>query len=395
MASLVRVRCGLFAVLIAFPLGAWGAGSGVAAASTGAMTPSPQGLSDSSIPALPHPRCAAGQTPILAYAAGKTGDGGFIYDFKIAGRSNEARVPHANFRPTTASAEQLAEYGFPPRPQSADGQAKWTSDFSDFKRVAIPEFCLTDRMNMPADVQPGSAAPDGSPVASVGYASTAQSGNWGGIVTYSGSGWVAVQGDWYQSQAANCYCGTSDTDESTWTGIGGFADLGLLQEGTDMQGTPSNIFPWFEYLHACNTAGCNPPEIAITGLTVTAGMHIHTYTAYQTSNGQTNFLVCAGGSCQSLVGTFDSSYYDGRYADYIDERPTYSSSAGSYYKPITNFEYNDWFNGQAEDHSGSWYGLDPTPGWGVTMENSANQRLVGPTAFGAYDTYTDSWFQAQ
>jgi hypothetical protein len=212
-------------------------------------------------------------------------------------------------------------------------------------------------------------------------------------VTYSGSGWVAVQGNWYQSAAGNCGCGTSNTDESTWTGIGGYGTSALIQQGTDMQGTPSNIFPWYEYLHACSSPGCNPPEIAIQNLPVAAGMQIHAYTAYQSSNGQTDFLVCANGNCQSILVTLDSSYYDPYHADFIDERPSYCSSGC--YKPITNFAYNNWFNASSENSSGAWQGIDTVPGWGVSLVNTYNQTLVAPTAYGTNDTYTDTWFQAQ
>lgn len=160
-----------------------------------------------------------------------------------------------------------------------------------------------------------------------------------------------------------------------------------------MQGTPSNIFAWYEYLHSCNAPGCNPPEITINSLNVTAGMAIHTYTAYQTSNGQANFLVCAGGYCQPVITYLDGSYYDGRTADYIDERPDFC--APSYcYKPITNFAYNNW-TGSGENSLGNWIGLNAVPGYAVSMTNGSGQTLVGPTAYTSQDTFTDTWFQAQ
>lgn len=154
--------------------------------------------------------------------------------------------------------------------------------------------------------------------------------------------YTQVQGDRVQSAASNyCGCGTSDTDETSWTGLGGWFSGSLLQEGTDMQGTPANIFPWYEYLHPCpGNPSCNPNEIQIVGLNVQPGMNVHTYSAYATATGNAYFMVCAGGYCQSALVQLDNSYFDGRTADFIDERPQYC--LGGCYKPLTNFGYNDW-----------------------------------------------------
>jgi hypothetical protein len=120
---------------------------------------------------------------------------------------------------------------------------------------------------------------------------------------------------------------------------------------------------------------------------------VSTYTAYQTSDGQANFEVCAGGLCQPVIVELDSSYYDGSSAEYIDERPDFC--APSYcYKPITNFAYNNW-NGSAENSAGTWEGLDSAGGYAVNMINSSKQTLVGPTAYAGATTYTDTWFRAE
>lgn len=359
------------------------------------QAPSPAGLKDPTIPVLPPPTCASGQTPVRASGAGKTADGAFLYDFTIAGKLNRVVVPPSSFSPLTATDAQLSEYGFPPRPADPTAAASWTEQFRGFKGVPLPSLCLTDHANTPNQNKnptpvTGIPAATAKATATNGTSDLATSGNWGGQVLYDGAQYVAVQGDWIQSFAADCGCGTSDTDESSWTGLGGYADSGLLQEGTDMQGTPSNIFPWYEYLHDCNTPGCNPTEIAIGGLTVTGGMSIHTYSAYQTSNGQANFLVCAGGYCQSIIAYLDGSYYYGNTAEWIDERPSFCTSGC--YKPITNFQYDDW-TGSAQRSNGAWVGLNEFPGYQVSLVNSSGQTLIAPAAFGV-STYRDTWFQA-
>lgn len=368
------------------------AGGALAAQPAGAATlPSPAGLADSTIPSLPSPKCAGpGETAVRATAAGKTADGGFVYDFTIAGKLNEVRVPPASFKPLTASDAQLAEYGFEPRPTDSAALAHWTAIFAGFKGVPLPEFCLTAKHNEAVRASGGTTTRPPK----TGHSDPSNSNNWGGVAAYSSAGWVAVEGEWVQSQAGNCYCGTSDTEESTWTGIGGYGNPALIQQGTDMQGTPSYIFPWYEYLHCGNTPGCqDPPEIQMYGFSIAAGTPVYAYTAYQSSNGQTDFLVCNQGYCRSVLVTLDGSYYDPLYADYIDERPSFC--AGGCYKPLTNFQYNNWYNGYSENTSGGWQGLDTVPAWAVTMVNGSNQTLVAQTAFGSLDTFTDSWFQAQ
>lgn len=354
------------------------------------LSVSRSGLTDPSIPALPNAHCGLGETALHPSAAGRTADGGYVYQYVIAGRVNRVLVPPRSFSPATASAATLAEYGFPPRPSDSAGKQRWSNKWAaNFKGVPLPQLCSSNRSNRPAS-QASSSAQPGTPTGD-----TASSSNWAGIVGYWASKFVAVQGDWVQSHVHDCGCGTTDTDESSWSGIGGWGgSQSLIQEGTSMQGTGS-MFAWYEYLHACSTSGCNPPELIMRSVPVSGGMQVHTYTAYQTSNSQANFLVCANGTCQSIVATLDSSYYQGLYAENIDERPSYGCGTNcSYYKPLTNFLYNDWTNSEAEATSGTWYSLENIPAWGVTMVNTSGQTLVTPTAFGS-TTMTDTWYRAQ
>lgn len=344
------------------------------------------------VPVPPTPTCASGGTPIPAVASRVLADGGYAYDFVVDGQRFESRVPPSSFNPLTASDSALAYYGFPSRPQDSSNLANWRTTWSNFKAVTLPSFCRTNRYNLPSQQASSLSAPQaGTP-----SGAAANSFNWAGIVSYNATGYVAVQGDWPQSHVHNCGCGTTDTDESTWSGLGGWVgSQALLQEGTSMQGT-GTMFAWYEYLHACppSNPNCNVPELEISGLAVSGGMPIHTYTAYQTSNNQADFLVCANGVCRGIVQTLDSSYYDGRYAEQIDERPTYCNASGCFYKPVTNFLYNDWTNLKAETTGQSWVNEPLAPGWAVTMENSSSQTLVHPTAFGT-STMTDTWVRAQ
>lgn len=229
------------------------------------MPPTAAGLSDPSIPTLPTPRWA-GQASLHASAAGKAEDSGFVYEYVIAGKVDLVPVPPASFKPTSASNAQFAEYGFPLRPASSTQQAAWANEFADFRGVPPPALCLADHANTANQGQPSAGPTAARPTVGTPTAANSTSNNWGGTVTDGGERFVAIQGGWGQSAAGACGCGTADTDESTWTGLGGWASPGLLQEGTDMQGTPSSMYTWYEYLHYCTTAGCNPPEIALNSV---------------------------------------------------------------------------------------------------------------------------------
>lgn len=353
-----------------------------------------------SAPTMPDPTCPSGETPLHITSSRTLGDGGYGYDFTIDGNTIESRIPPDTFAPATASNTELTLYGFPAKPADQQALIQWQNRWGSYRTMVSPAFCKTNRYNLSALVagrnttKSAPAAAGGSPRAAL------LTYNWSGLVSYPDSQYVAVQGDWTQPGVHDCGCGTTDTDESSWSGLGGVGrgNGGLLQEGTDMRGDGS-MNAWFEYLHACSTdnPGCNVPELEITNLPISAGMPIHTYTAYQTSNNQANFLVCANGQCTSVVGTLDSSYYDGTSGEQIDERPTYTDSNGnSYYKPLTNFDQNYWTNLQAENSAGTWANeLQDTRGDTLFMINNNNYYLAAPTALDASAlTMTDTWIRA-
>lgn len=215
------------------------------------------------------------------------------------------------------------------------------------------------------------------------------------MLSYSPSRYVAVQGDWTQPSVYDCDCGTTDTDESTWSGLGGAVNIGgsgnngLLQEGTSMQGT-GQMFAWFEFI--APQGGVQ--EQQISNLPIAPGMPVHTYTAYQTSNSQANFLVCANGLCASIVGTIDSMFYDGSTAEQIDERPSYCSTGC--YKPLTNFNQDNWTNMMAETVDGTWVNeLQDTRGTSLWMANNNGDYLAAPTSFNATGPpMSDTWIRA-
>lgn len=65
-------------------------------------------------------------------------DGGKIYVYYIDGVENDFPVPPEGFNPVRASDEDLATYGFPPRPTEAKELAEWTENMSAYRYTPVP-----------------------------------------------------------------------------------------------------------------------------------------------------------------------------------------------------------------------------------------------------------------
>jgi hypothetical protein len=340
------------------------------------------------VPLPKTPNCAFthGGTPVIPSRAELLPGGGYAYDFKLAGIWNQYIVPPASFHPLTASAAKRAEYGFPQRPAGGATLSDWNRAMATYKSVPSPSICLgTHKSTRPRPA----AAPAQHPSASNYYY------NWAGANVYaSGNSYVAAEGSWGQSSVHNCGC-SGATDESSWAGIGGVYDGALVQAGTDMTNTSTHA--WYEYLHDC-TAGnpateCGPSEIFVG--TVTNGDTIYTQTSYEYSNDLANFFVEQNSHSFPIKSkSLDHTYYSGRSAEWIDERPSYCASGC--YKPLTNFLYNDWTDVQAESSAGTWHAVgNITDRVYDIMENTAGNILVQPSALCAgCSTFKDTWKRA-
>lgn len=313
-------------------------------------------------------------------------DGGTTYTFQLDGSTFNSSVPPSNFDPVTATDDQLQTYGFPPRPTNPTDLQQWTQTWQGATISGAPAFCEGDQTAAP--VQQLRPSPSDS--------SNSTSYNWAGTIAHNDTGqFVAAEGDWPQSGAKSCGCSTSDTDESTWVGLGGDNTQALLQAGTDMQGTGSSatLFAWWEYLHKCpsGSPGCNPYEIPFANLSVSAGDPIHVYISYQTSNNLASFLLCDAGSCKDATRTLDSSYFDGSTAEQIDERPSFSCGSNCQcYKALTNFVYNNWTNMQAEYANGNWIDEGDHSHELLNMVDYDKSVVAGPTSNGDR-TMHDVW----
>jgi hypothetical protein len=142
-------------------------------------------------------------------------------------------IPPSGFRPETASASELEQYGFPARPSGGEALARWQMEMSKWQGSAPAAPFLTA-------VSAHTNA----------YADTETSGNWAGYVIESTNQTFEHAEGWYEEpQRYSSRC-TSNLTESTWAGLGGWngADDVLAQNGTAM-GVPgmADHQAWWEF----------------------------------------------------------------------------------------------------------------------------------------------------
>ena len=177
-----------------------------------------------------------------------------IYESSASVPTNIAGIrtfsaPPANFNPLTASEEELANYGFPPRPDKAtdpSGLAKWNKAMATPTRRWNGELKVRPFKNMPMKEAKVPAGMQLTP--SVGHtASTGLSFNWSGIVNTNkltrynaNSSYYYIFSEFNVPVAQQAFNGSGGNVcdggwdiASIWNGIDGFGSGDVLQGGVD------------------------------------------------------------------------------------------------------------------------------------------------------------------
>lgn len=306
--------------------------------------------------------------------------GGQAYTYDTPGGTTTMAVPPRGFHPLTASAAELAEYGFPQEPAEADQQAEWVEAMSAWKTRVTPDLCFLD-----TSVDPDLATQN------VSYVS---SSNWSGYVAQpdSGASFTQVWGSYYQPSRLTTSC--SGARESVWAGLGGDASssrrsdgtIGLLQAGTSYNSSGSPM-PWYEYLYrnASRTwSGLLTEASFAPNFSVAPGDHIFTETEYNPSTGKALFYVEneTTGEDGSANPAISSNFYDGSIAEWITERPAMDGPTGALY-PLQNYGTVTWTGAQVENSSGHAVFLGSTHAQiAKVMEDSASTVLSDPSSIG-------------
>lgn len=160
--------------------------------------------------------CGYATYPMLA--ASDLAGGGSSVKYKVNGSIVTELIPPPGFRPTSASAAQLNEYGFPPRPTNSTQLAAWEKEMSSWTGAAPPTPFLTQvhtHTDMIADTESNNIW--------AGYVITAQPSS---ISSFS-----QAEGFYDEPTFAPSRC--ASTTEVTWAGLGGWNGASpLAQNGT-------------------------------------------------------------------------------------------------------------------------------------------------------------------
>lgn len=216
-------------------------------------------------------------------------------------------VTSAEFDVTTASADELALYGIPSRPdpvESPTAFAIWSSAFKKGFKLIQPELQVSALRHGPVQgLNLGSAT----------------SSNWAGavITNYEPLSAVSVSAQWQVQWVFPAFTGSPPEILATWVGMDGLENPDVLQAGVDQifsgAGETANL--WYEWYPN--------PSINITNIPVKAGDNI---TCIVTSTGPKSgtVLFSVNGVTGTRIGFTipGGAEFYGSSAEFIAERPT-------------------------------------------------------------------------
>jgi hypothetical protein len=162
----------------------------------------------------------------------------------VTGLVSHDAVPEG-FDPVNASADQLQEYGFPPRPDPSDAApyARWVKAVS-FTRVP-GQYVNTGRYHR-SNQSKGPMVANTTDNIAVG-----KSTNWSGYAITGGATLTKVEGAWIVPTVNNQFGISGDGYMSEWVGIDGDCSCDdLIQDGTEQDwvgGTPG-YYAWIEFI---------------------------------------------------------------------------------------------------------------------------------------------------
>jgi len=307
-------------------------------------------------------------------------DGGKIYVYYVNGIENDFPVPPAGFKPNEASDEDLATYGFPPRPDNEEELAEWTENMSAYKYSPIPQISQTNVIQGTYKAYQSSNSNT-----TKGLDQTHYSYNWAGYVAKGN--FAMAQGDFTQPTINSS--NPSYTRESTSIGFGGFNSAKLVMAGTaiDTYGGTNHYYAFYEYLSASSPN----PEVQLNSITINPGDNIHIYISFQQANNLFNVYIAnnTNGTSQSiLVNISASEYFDGSTANYIVSLPNISGTSNG----LTNFGTTNWWNCQAYTMNNVWQSLGSTTYDKIIMLNPSNNSIRAlPSAVNG-QSFSVTWY---
>lgn len=293
-------------------------------------------------------------------------------------------APPSGFNPLTASDSELANYGFPPRPDqsiSANAYATWERAMKASKERVFPVLELTNHFNGP------------NVALSKGTNGTSTSSNWSAYVDTTSAGgygstsfyWVA--GDFVIPVATQAYgaCTGGWDYSSSWVGIDGWGSGDVLQAGTESDaycsgGSKSSYYSaWYEWYPF--------GSVRISSLPVAPGDDMFVE-VWSTSSTQGYAYLVNYNTNQSVVIGFSApsgTHLIGNSAEWVVERP----GVGCCLATLTNYISDYFSSSDASTFGGTYYYPGSAGAIAVTMLDGSGHPISYPSLLGTYGI----WFQ--
>jgi hypothetical protein len=297
---------------------------------------------------------ACGYTTFSRNAVNALAGGGSSYDYSVNGSNVRFYVPPAGFDPSTATAAQLNEYAFPPRPTDPAALAQWQTEMSNWKGAASPPPFLTETHAQADSVNMYYWA---------GYALDGNS-----IVFTHAEAW------YLEPTFGSSHC--SSDAEVTWAGIGDYSNSGAIgQDGTayNVAGMGNHQAWWEVY-----------PDVGI----MPVNLYGHAGSLFDASTRRISggYRFYMYDYATSTTQAFDVSIndYDGSSAEAIAERP---AAADGSHTNLSNFGTLTFSETQANGNGFNTFNPDGVR-HGVHMVKANGDDLADPSAMGSNGTFT-------
>lgn len=242
-------------------------------------------------------------------------DGGKDFVYNVQGNQVVMPLIPANFDPTAATPEQLAYYGYPPKPVHASDIPRWTASLAALHPTVPTNFLI--EFNVAAGGVGGT-----SPCAPINLC-------WGGYVN-TGATFTHAYMDFTEPGQASTACNNDAV--SAWTGLGG-ADGGDLGQAGTLPYTPG---------FTAHTAFWEVwPEVRMMAFNFSTnrGDDVQAHVDWDGANNRFQLTVwdTTTGSQRTTYYSNPTNFREGS-SEFIVERPQYQDLSGNWIiYPLRNF----------------------------------------------------------
>jgi hypothetical protein len=299
------------------------------------------------------------------------GDDGVAYSFPR---------PPEGFEPVMASAEELSEYGFPPRPTGPKALETWEANMEAVKTVEPSGVCTE-----------------------ITESNLKNAPNWSGFIATGPphtDNWAAVNGEYLQVKGhkkPSCPGGT----EASWVGLGGLNNPDrLIQIGTRIEYN-GHLGAFF---NALIKKKVEQADFQIKNFPVSRGDEIAVTAAYEAYAERINlsienkttgqFLPVRPEEEKLLEGTPPSEFYDGSTAEFIDEREY--NVVTEELSGLTNFGTVHWTGLRVAPPLGDAQTIGEVPHGRTKMRPTGGPTLAAPEVLRKDgESFADHWLHCE